>query len=215
MTARLEDVLLARGLLSPERVAEALRDQALGGGQLDTVLLELGGFSERELLGALAEAAEVQPLHLGDYEPNAALASELTADIAERLDVVPVSNEGQTLHVASAFPVPELELQALGALRHRHIVPWVAVTARVRDWLSALYGLPLPAREAAVLAALEPHRPLPLPSPSTAPAGSLDEGLTLEELLAREVLGASAAAAPSVQPARLVPPPPARPEAGS
>src|SRR5271166_2905914 len=207
MTARLEDVLLARGLLSPERVAEALRDQALGGGQLDTVLLELGGFSERELLGALAEAAEVQPLHLGDYEPNAALASELTADIAERLDVVPVSNEGQTLHVASAFPVPELELQALGALRHRRIVPWVAISARVRDWLSALYGLPLPAREAAVLAALEPHWPLP----SAVTEGSLDEGLTLEELLAREVLASQPVGAAEAKAARPGPAPPARP----
>jgi hypothetical protein len=189
MTARLEDVLVSRGLLSPERVAEALRDHALGGGQLDTVLLELGGLSERELLSALAEAADVQPLHLGDYEPNKALAEELQADIAERLEVVPVSVEGTTLHVASAFPVPELELQALGTLHQRRIVPWVAVSARVRDWLESLYGLRMPAREAAVLAALEPHRPLPTRAPVPAAAVGREEGVTLEELLAREFLG--------------------------
>ncbi|MGO9765109.1 MAG: FrgA protein [Myxococcaceae bacterium] len=194
MKARLEDVLIVRGLLSQERMAEALRDHALGGGQLDTVLLELGGLSERELLEALAEAAELQPLHLGDYEANVAVASELPAEIAERLGIVPVSTEGQTLHVASAFPVPELELQALGAVRKRRIVPWVAISARVRDWLSVLYGRPLPAREAAVLAALEPHRPLPLPLPQPASPADLDEGLTLEELLARDVLAPKAAA---------------------
>jgi len=207
MTARLEDVLLTRGLLSEERVAEALRDHALGGGQLDTVLLELGGLSERELLSALADAAGVQPLHLGEYEANPAVAGELPADIADRLDVVPVSAEGQTLHVASAFPVPELELHALGEMQHRQIVPWVAISARVRDWLSALYGLPVPAREAAVLAALEPHRPLPLPWPVPAhdSADSLDEGLTLEELLAKDVAAHEASA-----PAQAPPP---RPEA--
>jgi HEAT repeat protein len=200
MTARLEDVLMARGLLSSERMAEALRDHALGGGQLDTVLLELGGLSEKELLSALAEAADVQPLHLGDYEPNVAVASELAADIAERLDIVPVSTEDSTLHVASAFPVPQLELQALGAMRHRHIVPWVAVSARVRDWLSVLYGLPIPAREAAVLAALEPHRPLPPPpTPGPAAPSGLDEGLTLEELLARDLFGAQALAVAAVE----------------
>ncbi|MGO9831849.1 MAG: FrgA protein [Myxococcaceae bacterium] len=200
MKARLEDVLVVRGLLSEERMAEALRDHALGGGQLDTVLLELGGLAERELLEALAEAAELQPLHLGDYEANVAVAAELPADIAERLGVVPVSTEGHTLHVASAFPVPELELQALGALRHRRIVPWVAISARVRDWLSVLYGRPLPAREAAVLAALEPHRPLPLPLPPPTSPADLDEGLTLEELLARDVsqAAAEAPAAPAV-----------------
>jgi hypothetical protein len=197
MTARLEDVLVARGLLSSERMGEALRDYALGGGQLDTVLLELGGVSEKELLSALAEASDVQPLDLGEYEPNRALASELQADIAERLDVVPVSVEGETLHVASAFPVPQLELQALGALRHRSIVPWVALSARVRDWRFVLYGLPIPAREAAVLAALEPHRPLPALAPSPPPSPGLDEGLTLEELLAREIFGPEALAVAS------------------
>src|SRR5208283_5356348 len=102
MTARLEDVLVARGLLSEERVDEALRDYALGGGRLDTVFLELGGLSETALLEALAEASGVQPLHLGDYQPNLTLATELPGDIADRLDVVPISTEGQTLHLASA-----------------------------------------------------------------------------------------------------------------
>jgi hypothetical protein len=184
-------------------MAEALRDHALGGGQLDTVLLELGGLSEAELLSALAEAADVSPLHLGDYEPNLAVAGELAADIAERLDVVPVSTEGTTLHVASAFPVPQLELQALGGLRHRHVVPWVAVSARVRDWLQVLYGLPIPAREAAVLAALEPHRPLPPPVPRPPASAGLDEGLTLEELLARDLFGAEALAVAAVEKERM------------
>ncbi len=211
MTARLEDVLLARGLLSPERVVEALRDHALGGGQLDTVILELGGLSERELLSALADAAGVQALHLGDYEPNVAVAAELPADIAERLDVVPLSTEGQTLHVASAYPVPELELHALAEMRHRKIVPWVAISARVRDWLLVLYGLPLPAREAAVLAALEPHRPLPLPlpAPEADSADSLDEGLTLEELLAKDMLAREASSRAETTPVRPAPPVPA------
>jgi hypothetical protein len=220
MTARLEDVLVSRGLLSKERVAEALRDHALGGGQLDTVFLELGGLSERELLSALADASDVQPLHLGDYEPNKAVAEELAADIAERLEVVPISVEGTTLHVASAFPVPELELQALGTLRQRRIVPWVAVSARVRDWLESLYGLRMPAREAAVLAALEPHRPLPTFLPANAASAGPDEGLTLEELLAREILGVETLEVPSVKAeakapeveAALVPAPEKEPE---
>jgi hypothetical protein len=217
MAERLEDILLARGLLSTEAMAEALRDWALGGGQLDTVLLELGGLPERALLDALAEAAGVQPLHLGDFEPNAAVAGELPAEVAERLDVVPVSVEGTTLHVASAFPVPELELAAFGALHQRRLVPWVAITARVRDWLSALYRLPLPAREAAVLAALEPHRPLPPPPEEAAPASGLEEGLTLEELLAREILSAAPegpppprAARPAEVPVTRLPPPAGR-----
>ena len=189
MSERLEDILLARGLLPPDRIVEALRDHALGGGQLDTVFLELGGLSERELLDALAAASGVQPLHLGDYEPNPVVASELSSEVAERLEIVPLSNETGSLHVATCYPVPELELQALGRLQHRRLIPWVAISARVRDWLSALYGLPLPPREAAVLAALEPQRALRLPARPAAPQGDLAEGLTLEELLAGEMLG--------------------------
>jgi hypothetical protein len=102
--------------------------------------------------------------------------------------------------------VPQLELQALGELQHRRLVPWVAVSARVRDWLNALYGVPVPAREAAVLAMLEPHRPLPTLAPKPQNTPGLEEGLTLEELLAREILGP--AALPPPEAPESWPPPP-------
>jgi hypothetical protein len=169
MPPALAELLVSQRLLSPERVQSALRAQAVAGGTLDTVLLEQGALAEAPLLEALGQASGVHPINLGDFQPNAQMAPSLPAKVAERLGVVPLSNEGNSLHVAVSYPVPTRELEELSVLLGRKLVPWVALETRVRDWTSVLYGTKLAARYATVLAALEPHRRLPEPAPAPVP----------------------------------------------
>ncbi len=187
MGRRLEEHLVARGLLTPERAVEVLRTQALLGGALDTILLDQRAVGEQELLTALGEVSGVFPIHLPDFEPNQALAREVPAALAERMGIVPLSMEGATLHVATCFPVDGEAIAAFATQLGRPVVPWVAIAARLRDWMSILFGIPIPAREATVLAALDPQRPLPPPE-KDADGEALLEELTLEELLEREMV---------------------------
>jgi hypothetical protein len=203
MIERLEEHLVARGLLSQERADDALRSQALVGGAMDTLLLEMGALREQDLVTALGEVSGLQPIYLADYIPNPAMASSLPRDDAERLNLAPLSVEDGMLHVAVAHPVPMRGLEALVRKLGRSVAPWVSTDVRVRAWRAQIYGTPLPARDASLLGTLGP---------------------TLEERLATEMAEQAARsvadeplplvnARPSEQPAP--PPPPEEPPAVS
>ena len=199
MTERLEEHLVARGLLSQERADDALRSQALVGGAMDTLLLEMGAIREQDLVTALGEMSGLQPIYLADYVPNPAMASALPREDAERLNLAPLSDEDGMLHVAVAYPVPMRGLEALVRKLGRSVAPWVSTDVRVRAWRSQIYGIPLPARDASLLGTLGP---------------------TLEERLATE-MAEQAARSVAGEPVPLVnprpepePPPPPAPAAG-
>jgi hypothetical protein len=166
MTERLEEHLVARGLLSQERAEDALRSQALVGGAMDTLLLEMGALREQDLVTALGEVSGLQPIYLADYVPNPQMASALPLEDAERLNLAPLSVEDGMLHVAVPYPVPMRGLEGLVRRLGRSVAPWVSTDVRVRAWRAQIYGTPLPARDAALLGTLGP---------------------TLEEQLAREI----------------------------
>jgi len=204
MIPRLEAHLVARGLLTAQRAEDALRSQALVGGTMDTVLLEMGALPEAELVNALGEVSGLQPIHLSEYLPDPAMAREISAAEAERLNLVPLSVEEGLLHVAVPHPVPMRGLEALVRKLGRSVAPWVASDVRVRQWRSRIYGTPLPARESALLATLGPHPLSPEPA---------DAALTLEEQLVREMdeehqaqeMAESAARAVASEPLDLLP----------
>jgi len=156
MTERLEEHLVARGVLSQERADDALRSQALVGGAMDTLLLEMGALREQDLVTALGEVSGLQPIYLADYVPNPAMASALPREEADRLNIAPLSVESDMLHVAVAHPVPMRGLELLVRKLGRSVAPWVSTDVRVRAWRSQIYGTPLPARDAALLGTLGP-----------------------------------------------------------
>jgi len=156
MTERLEEHLVARGVLSQERADDALRSQALVGGAMDTLLLEMGALREQDLVTALGEVSGLQPIYLADYVPNPAMASALPREEADRLNIAPLSVESDLLHVAVAHPVPMRGLELLVRRLGRSVAPWVSTDVRVRAWRSQIYGTPLPARDAALLGTLGP-----------------------------------------------------------
>jgi hypothetical protein len=219
MTERLEEHLVTRGLLSQERAEDALRSQALVGGAMDTLLLEMGAVREHDLVTALGEVSGLQPIYLADYVPNPAMSSALPHDDAERLNIAPLSVEDGMLHVAVPFPVPMRGLEALVRKLGRSVAPWVSTDVRVRAWRSQIYGTALPARDASLLGTLGPtleerlatemaegaarvvsEEPVPLvnprlespvaPEPPTEPSAATEQASSLLEALEAGVAAA-------------------------
>lgn len=197
MPTRLAQHLVARGLLPSTSVEEAQRRRATYGGTLDTVLLEMGVIAEPGMLQALGDVSGVRPVNLADFEPNPDMARFIPANVAERLGAVPLSlEEESTLHVACIYPPAQRELDEVAVLLGKRLEPWVAVEARVRDWISSVYGTGLQPRFAFLLQQLDPTRapaPIPLTSPPKAKGKqpekviAVDEA-TLEDALTREMV---------------------------
>ncbi len=172
MPARLAQLLVARGLLPQETVEAALRQHQARGGLVDTALLETGGLRENDLLAILGEVSGFRPVNLADFEPNAEVATFIPPKIAERLCVVPLSLDGNTLHVACGYPVPRKELDEVGFLLGKPLELWVATEMRVREWIAAVYKQPLTERFSALLSALNQKGSEPAPAPTPGPSGA-------------------------------------------
>ncbi|MBN9688116.1 MULTISPECIES: FrgA protein [unclassified Corallococcus] len=185
MPSRLAQHLVSRALLSQEQAGELLRQHQAQGGHLDTALLERG-IPEADVLAMLGEVSGFRPVNLVDFEPNLEVASFIPPKIAERLSVVPLSLDGNTLHVACAYPVPKKELDEVGFLLGRPLELWVAIELRVREWIAIIYRQPLPPRFVQLADALAQQAGALTPPPPPPPD---DESMTVDmvEQLARNV----------------------------
>ncbi|HEY8206824.1 MAG TPA: FrgA protein [Myxococcaceae bacterium] len=152
-----------------ERATEALRIQAVTGGSMDTVLLELGFVPEPTLLEAMGEVSAYRPVNLADFEPNFEVAPLIPPKIADRLCVAPLSTDGPALHVACGYPVKKAELDEVAFLLGKQLELWVGIEARIRDWISIIYRQPLAARFSSLLVNIDPTRPAPAPVPTPPP----------------------------------------------
>ena len=196
MPARLAQVLVSRGLLTPERATEALRQLAVAGGALDTTLLEHGWVPEVPLLQAVGEASGLRAVNLADFEPNPEVAALIPPKIADRLCVAPLSVEGPVLHIVCGYPVRKTELDEEAFLLGKQLELWVGLEVRIRDWISHIYKQPLAARFTALLAQGEPApaappEPEPPPPPVAVDAKTgkkLVEETTLEDSLTHEMV---------------------------
>ncbi len=196
MPARLAQHLVARGLLPAQTIDAAQRHQAAHGGSLDTALLELGGVAEAGMLQALADVSELRPVNLADFEPNPEMARFIPANVAQRLGSVPLSEAAGTLHVACTYPPPTRDLQDVSVLLGRKLELWIALEARVQEWIAAVYNTPIPPRFGVLLASLDPANQTPDHTAVTQPEGiplapgtaSAGEDITLEDALTRDMV---------------------------
>lgn len=179
MPQRLAQHLIARGLLPARVVDEALRRLGRESGSLDTVLLEMGAVSEAGILQAISDVSGVRLVNLADFEPNAEAGPLMPLKMARQLNVVPLSVDGNALHLACAYPLQQQQLKEVGFLLGRKLELWVALECRVRDWQEVLYGHKAEARYQKLLSQLDPTRPKPKDEP-TAPASVEVESMSAD-----------------------------------
>lgn len=213
MPSRLAQHLVSRALLTQEQAGELLRQHQAQGGHLDTALLERG-FLEQDVLALLGEVSGFRPVNLVDFEPNLEVASFIPPKIAERLSVVPLSLDGNTLHVACAYPVPKKELDEVGFLLGKPLELWVAIELRVREWISIIYRQPLPPRfvqlgEAVAAQQAGAVTPPPPPPPDDESSMTVDMVEQLARSVAQEPVPTGPRPAASREPAPADIPPPA------
>ncbi|MGB9887075.1 MAG: GspE/PulE family protein [Moorellales bacterium] len=111
--ARLGEILVRKGVLSPERLREALEIQRKSGKKLGEVLAEVGFCSPETVADALAEQAGASRAPEGFWEQPP--APEVPPELALRLGVFPMRVEGGRVVVAGADP---LDVAAADALRY-------------------------------------------------------------------------------------------------
>jgi len=132
---------------------------------LDSAVLDQALLGEEEMLEALSATTGLKPVNLNHFYPDFSLAKLLLPEWCQHNCCVPLCEEDEALHVAVGYP-PRLEALDEFSLRvGRKLLPWIAIECRIQQWLSTLYGLPIPPRTAELLEKLSLSQPPPPPPP--------------------------------------------------
>lgn len=101
---RLGDILLSRGLLTEERIAEAIELQKRTSRRLGQLIIDKGWVSEQEVLNALGEQLSIPCVRLraGIYDPE--VIGIVDRRVARRLQVLPLQKVHGVLYLATADP---------------------------------------------------------------------------------------------------------------
>ncbi len=104
-TQTLKNMLLNAGFCSEPQLKDAIEEHERNGKPLREVILDFGLGTEEQLLNCIAEglATEVVDLAKAQIDPN--VLKMVDAETARMLGVIPVSFDGQVLHVASRDPL--------------------------------------------------------------------------------------------------------------
>jgi hypothetical protein len=149
--ARLGELLVESGLLTPEQVEQGLRAQVVWGGRLGTNLVELKLLDldmVTRFLGRLHGLPAALARHFEHADPE--LQRRFPADLASALSVIPLVHlaDGQ-IAVASIDP---LDVAAHGTIADilgiapEQLVVSIGAELRIRYHLERVYDVPRPAR---------------------------------------------------------------------
>jgi type IV pilus assembly protein PilB len=168
-------MLVQAGMLTAEKLTQALAAQRERGGRLGEILVAEGFVSETQLTQTLSNQLSVPWVSLHHVDFTRALLNHVPRALAERYGLVPVyvraaRREGDTLFVAMDDPTHEDALAAVSAAAGLPVRPMVAAPSDIRRAIRAYYGgrsvLPAPIVTEAVAA-----RPVaPVPVAPAAPA---------------------------------------------
>lgn len=139
--------LVREGLVTEEQLASALRMQAVYGGRIGNILVELGIVPADAMVQALGRELGVPFLldrHLAAADP--ALSKLVPMKIAQRARAVPIawsSSRARTAIVAFADPANLAAVDEVAAVAGVRIEPALAIEARLAATFARVYGAPL------------------------------------------------------------------------
>jgi len=136
---RLGETLLRDGLLTREKLAQALAEQKSTKHRLGYVLVKLGLVSELEITKILARQYRMPAVDLSRFEVDPKMLKLVPADMATKGVVLPLKREGRTLTVAMADPTDLGLLEDLKFVTRFDLFPVIAGEYTLRNLIDRHY----------------------------------------------------------------------------
>lgn len=136
----LTDVLLKEGFITEEDLKKAEQHQRNNGGLLSYVLVKLGLVTEEQIVVGLAEQLGIPHMKLTHYKLDPEVVELLPERIIRKDKVIPLSQSGNTLTVATADPLNVLVIDDLKALTGCNIQTIVATPSEIEQVVGDYYS---------------------------------------------------------------------------
>ena len=164
----LSSLLVRDQVVTVRKIEEAIQKQVVGGGDLDTILLEMKLVEENVLSayrGALYGLVPASPDEVMAVDRE--VIEQVPSEIAREYRIVPLSSEERVMTVAVASPPSAEAEEHLRRLLDHELVYRVTTEPRLTMALAFHYGFELTERTRLLMDALE--RAVPVPPPYVRP----------------------------------------------
>lgn len=136
---QLGELLLERGIITPEQLGKALTFQQDKGGLIGEVLVELGFAKEEDIAQALTSQYGFPFLPLGNYEINTELINIIPVRVARQYVLVPIDKIGNNLTVAMSNPLNIQAIEDIELLCGCSVQAFVATSSDVKKTIEKYY----------------------------------------------------------------------------
>jgi type IV pilus assembly protein PilB len=141
MSRQIGNILVEKGLITQEILAQALVAQKQTGNKLGQVLVDEGFISEDNLVDALAERLGISRITLDSVTIDPELTKLINSDLANRYQVVPILKLARTLTVAMVDPLDVVAVDELKYVTKMRINRSIATRANIAAAIEELYSV--------------------------------------------------------------------------
>ncbi len=140
MAVKLGEMLLKAGIITQDRLQEALEAQKKNGGKLGYNLVKLGYVKEDEITQLLSEQYGVPSINLRHFEIDESVINLIPSEVAQKYLVLPVNRTGATLTIAMADPTNVFAMDDIRFMTGYTVEPVVASEMAIREAIEKYYG---------------------------------------------------------------------------
>lgn len=138
---KIGQALLRSGLITPEQLERATREQEEAHYSLAGCLVRLGILTEKELADFLATHFNTKLVDLKSKEIEPDVLTLIPADVAVRHQVVPVERRGKTLTLAMSDPSDFFAIEDIRFMTGLEVIPVVATESDLKETLEKHYQI--------------------------------------------------------------------------
>jgi type IV pilus assembly protein PilB len=140
MAVKLGEMLVKAGLLTPQKLNEALEYQKTNGGKLGLNLVKLGFVKEEDLTRILSQQYGVPSIHLVKVEIDDTVVKLIPSEVAQKYLIMPVQRSGSTLTIAMVDPTNVFAMDDIKFMTGYNVEPVVASEVSIKEAIDRYYG---------------------------------------------------------------------------
>src|SRR5437762_2966211 len=140
MAVKLGEMLIKAGLLTPQKLQEALEYQKTNGGKLGLNLVKLGFVKEEDITRVLSQQYGVPAINLTKVEVDDTVVKLIPSEVAQKYLIMPVSRTGATLTIAMVDPTNVFAMDDIKFMTGYNVEPVVASETSLEDAIEKYYG---------------------------------------------------------------------------
>ena len=140
MAVRIGELLLKEKRITVEQLQEALNHQRQHGGKLGLNLIKLGFVKDSDITALLSKQYGVPSISLAEFEVDPAVVKLVSAETAQKYQIVPLARSGATLTIAMIDPTNVFAMDDIRFMTGYNVEPVVASEIAVLDAIERYYA---------------------------------------------------------------------------